>query len=198
MELDPAAGGEAVQRCAAHAAELGHRGGRQGHADHAVGIHGDAHVRGQAAGELHGGGDGVRQGDAHDLAELFLGAEDRDVRLALDLHRRQVQRAGVRAAPVGQGHPDEAAAQHLDDPAAGRGQPEGRREHLLQLVAGPTAMRMEVCLCREVRGKFRWEVHLLSTACYEPLLWLKRLAGGHPVRVYGGPGPVRRDFADPV
>ncbi|CAM5740961.1 hypothetical protein SHIRM173S_05619 [Streptomyces hirsutus] len=122
----------------------------------------------QTARELHRGRDGERHVGPDDLTELFLGAEDRDVRLALDLHRGQVQRAAVRSAAVGQRYPQVAPAQYLDDPAVARGDAQGGGEHLLHFVAGPSAVRMGVSLCREARR----EVHL-PTACLEPLLWLK-------------------------
>ena len=59
--------------------------------------------------------------------------------------------------PLGSGHPDEAAAEDLDDAGARAGDAEGGGEHLLQLVAGPSAVRMGVRLCREVPGEVRRE-----------------------------------------
>ena len=57
-EPDPAAARRTVQRGAPHPAQLGDGGRRQRDADGAAGVHGDAELRGQPAGELEGGGDG--------------------------------------------------------------------------------------------------------------------------------------------
>ncbi|GGT02204.1 hypothetical protein GCM10010240_39540 [Streptomyces griseoviridis] len=76
----------------------------------------------------------------------------------------------MRTAAVGQRNPEEAAAEDLDYPAAGARHAEGGGEHLLQFIAGPSAVRVGVRLRREVRGETRRrEVHL-PTACVGPLL----------------------------